>query len=136
MPSASTAMPPKIFPSESTGDGRSAVALARALVDQDQFGESGPGLAAGQLDEDVDHSVGRLDLAKRHHRDGDRRVEVDPEMTARVWMSTNSRSTWTSPITPKPMNGFGFWGEGSGPYRDTTAVMKKIKSSVPTKSAK
>jgi hypothetical protein len=34
------------------------------------------------------------------------------------------------------MKRFGLPGDGTGPYSDTTAVMKKTKSSVPMKSAK
>ena len=63
-------------------------------------------------------------------------LKCAPETTARVWISTNSTKTCTSPITLKSMNGFGFCADGSGPYSDTTAVMKKTSNSVPTNSAR
>ena len=62
-------------------------------------------------------------------------LKCAPEITASVWISPNRTKTWTSPITEKSMNGFGFCALGVVTYSDTAAVTKKTSSSVPTNSA-
>ena len=96
----STTAPAKL-PAEQRADRRSAVVAGATLVEEQPLDEQRAEHAAGELGEDVDERVHRVDPPHDGRGERDRGVEVTAADAPSVTISMNRTIPWTRPTTAK-----------------------------------